>query len=120
MGKWVYRKEEPSHIRGVCVHCKKRPQRSKNGGKRYAALCGTCEKKLFDPNHKARVERKHRPYREFVKTHCEKCGFSSEYPCQFDVDHIDGNHSNNDPDNLQTLCSNCHRLKTYLNKDWKK
>jgi 5-methylcytosine-specific restriction endonuclease McrA len=29
------------------------------------------------------------------------------------VDHIDGNHSNNDPANLQTLCKNCHSLKTY-------
>lgn len=51
---------------------------------------------------------------------CEKCGFTSEYPIQFDVDHIDGNHKNNSPENLQTLCSNCHRLKTYLNRDWEK
>ena len=33
------------------------------------------------------------------------------------VDHIDGNSSNNDPNNLQTLCSDCHRIKTYTNKD---
>src|ERR1035437_1220433 len=26
-------------------------------------------------------------------------------------DHIDGNHENNDPNNLQTLCSICHHLK---------
>jgi len=28
------------------------------------------------------------------------------------VDHIDGNHENNDPENLVTLCSNCHNIKT--------
>jgi 5-methylcytosine-specific restriction endonuclease McrA len=28
------------------------------------------------------------------------------------VDHIDGNHENNEPDNLVTLCSNCHNIKT--------
>ena len=26
-------------------------------------------------------------------------------------DHVDGNHENNSPDNLQTLCSICHHLK---------
>ncbi|CAL9981083.1 HNH endonuclease [Vibrio phage D69] len=34
------------------------------------------------------------------------------------VVHIDGNHSNNSIDNLQTLCANCHRLKTYLCGDY--
>jgi hypothetical protein len=28
------------------------------------------------------------------------------------VDHIDNNHKNNDPDNLQTLCAGCHNYKT--------
>ena len=37
-----------------------------------------------------------------------------------DIDHIDGNHKNNNIENLQTLCANCHRLKTYENEDWKK
>lgn len=31
---------------------------------------------------------------------------------QFDVDHIDGNHYNNDPNNLQTLTKQMHKLKT--------
>tara|TARA_B100000131_G_C18003541_1_gene567485 strand:- start:463 stop:1017 length:555 start_codon:yes stop_codon:yes gene_type:complete len=37
---------------------------------------------------------------------------------QLQVDHKDGNHSNNEKDNLQTLCGNCHYLKTQKNKDW--
>ena len=57
-------------------------------------------------------------YRKYKKSFCEKCGFIPEHKCQLDVDHIDGNHQNNDPSNLQTLCANCHRLKTFLNKDY--
>lgn len=34
------------------------------------------------------------------------------------VDHIDGDHQNNEPDNCQTLCHLCHILKTHINKDW--
>ena len=37
-----------------------------------------------------------------------------------EIDHIDNNPSNNDTLNLQTLCANCHRLKSKLNNDWKK
>lgn len=29
-----------------------------------------------------------------------------------DIDHIDGNHSNNEPKNLQRLCKSCHATKT--------
>ena len=59
------------------------------------------------------------PYTRHKKDSCEVCGFVAANRCQLDVDHIDGNHGNNDPNNLQTLCSNCHRLKSYMNSDWK-
>jgi hypothetical protein len=57
-----------------------------------------------------------KPYGITKKSYCECCGFISVHYCQLDVDHIDGNHENNDPNNLQTLCANCHRLKTYIQK----
>jgi len=34
-----------------------------------------------------------------------------------DLDHIDGNHYNNDSNNIQTLCKNCHAYKTKMNGD---
>ena len=58
-------------------------------------------------------------YRKFKKETCERCGFVPEHRCQLDVDHVDGNHFNNDLNNLQTLCANCHRVKTYINRNIK-
>lgn len=60
-------------------------------------------------------ERRHRGrpngYRMFVGASCERCGFEPEHPCQLDVHHRDGNHNNDAPENLATLCANCHRLE---------
>ena len=56
-------------------------------------------------------------YVKYKKDICECCGFIPEDPCQLTVDHYDGDHYNNDPSNLITLCHNCHALKTFKQKD---
>ena len=94
------------------------------------SICGLVRVKLRDSKkkklnskwrcgtvHKANNNRFFYPYREHKKDFCEKCGFVAVHPSQLDVDHIDGNNKNNEISNLQTLCANCHRLKTFLNKD---
>lgn len=48
---------------------------------------------------------------------CEICGFEAVHPCQLDIDHIDENRNNNATENLRTICSNCHRLKSHHNTD---
>ena len=80
--------------------------------------CKIGWKKGSEKYNRLRNKRRKKPYRKFKKDYCEKCGFIPEHTVQLDVDHIDSNHKNNDISNLQTLCANCHRLKTYLNNDY--
>ena len=56
---------------------------------------------------------KHRAHKLPKGPICEKCGFVPKHSCQLDVDHKNGIHSDDNPLNLQTLCANCHRLKTH-------
>lgn len=50
-------------------------------------------------------------YRQFLKDHCERCGFLPVDAIQLDAHHRDGDHANNTTDNIETLCANCHRLE---------
>jgi 5-methylcytosine-specific restriction endonuclease McrA len=94
----------PKTIRTMCV-CGK-PVRSKGrttgGTQLWDRLCATCREN---------------GYRKHKTDQCAFCGFVAIHSVQLDVDHIDGDHKNNDVSNLQTLCANCHRLKTHMNRD---
>lgn len=66
------------------------------------------------------------PYRKHRKEYCEnrdkrlgfKCNYKIRFSGQLTVDHINGIPWDNRPENLQTLCCNCHTYKTYVNKDY--
>jgi hypothetical protein len=55
-------------------------------------------------------------YNERKISGCIVCGKDPSVFCVFDtkhhIDHVDGNHSNNDPKNLQRMCASCHSKKT--------
>lgn len=106
MSSWIYRKPEPTHERGVCILCMKNLQKRTSRGY-FQSLCSSCDNKRFGIKQKKKV----RPYRKYKLPACELCGFKAVDACQLDVHHLDGNHHNNDPNNLKTLCSNCHRLE---------
>lgn len=56
-------------------------------------------------------------YKEYK---CEKCGIVDWMgePISLQLEHIDGNHSNNALENLQVLCPNCHsQTDTYAGKN---
>ncbi|EIF7532626.1 HNH endonuclease [Salmonella enterica] len=94
---------ESQKIQGKCFspNCDAlQTRRNKYGFKKY---CTNCSKN---------------PYARLKKSACEECGFVPVHSGQLEVDHIDGDHSNNIESNLKTLCANCHRLKTIVNKNW--
>ena len=59
-------------------------------------------------------------YKKHKKDYCEQCQFIPKWQGQLDVDHIDGDKTNNDLSNLMTLCANCHRLKTHMSREYLK
>jgi hypothetical protein len=114
MGAWIHRLSEVNTEQrtAVCSEC---------GPVLLGAMGYSPQGKKMWRCKKARVQEKYlreRPWIQHRGDKCERCNFIPEHPCQLDVDHIDGNKNNNDPVNFQTLCANCHRLKTYTNRDW--
>jgi len=108
-------KPESPYVQGICIKCKSKKQTpgskcSKTGKRKFRPWCDTCTRKRY--NTKLNFS-----YQLHKKGKCEECGFVPINPCQLDVDHIDGDHNNDNTLNLKTLCANCHRLKTYLNKE---
>lgn len=98
------------YTKGLCICGNRQESKGRFRGKqKFGRLCTACRKSksryAFLIKQKNNME-------------CSKCGFKAEHKCQLDIDHIDGNHRNEDESNLQVLCANCHRLKTYLNEDW--
>lgn len=101
-------------------------------------ICHSCHvKRLLTLVKKDKSKKKH--YTEYRKDCCEnqdgrlgfKCTYVNPSPEQLSkldlapdfkgylqVDHIDGDSSNNNPENLQTLCANCHTIKTNWCKDY--
>jgi 5-methylcytosine-specific restriction endonuclease McrA len=104
---------EKMQDRPICKTCHKRPVQARGDGRKtvWRTQCYYCRGAF---NHEDKKLRK------IKKSSCVKCGFIPAHPCQMDVDHRDGNHRNWGPENLEVLCSNCHRLKTHLNRDWYK
>ena len=114
MGKWKYIKPEAFEIRGMCVNCGTKPQKrnARKGRIGYRALCTVCVNKKYWRNYEInQMKWSKQLHRIFLKDICSRCGFIPEHKCQLDIHHIDENHHNNDPNNLMTLCANCHRLK---------
>jgi len=112
---------------------KKRPICSVEGCNSLVAPTGkrkdgsTIYKKVCSEHHKQIHGIGDWKYKKYRKDYCEnrdgrlgfKCRYKIRYVGQLQVDHINGNPTDNDPQNLQTLCANCHAFKTWKNQDRK-
>lgn len=105
--------------RPICIQCNlnlcKNNGISKKGLNKYKKYCSSCERKVYNL-YTSKKNNRRLGYTLHKKEKCENCNFIPIHSCQLDVDHIDGNKENNNLSNLQTLCANCHRLKTHIQK----
>lgn len=72
-------------------------------------------------HHRMKYNMKNGKWLNHRKDFCENVDGRLGFTCtstiliseQLEVDHKDGDKANNTPENLQTLCACCHRVKTY-------
>lgn len=81
-----------------------------------------CESCLFQEEEEGHSQCFYTAWRGFQ--HIMKCKISESemeliWPKCLQVHHLDGNHFNNDPTNLSTLCPNVHSLITIHHEDYK-
>lgn len=107
-----------------------RPRKHKAG--EMCEECGVAEKQYKgvstagNPLYRRTCQSCHIKYRRPWARHkgvvCELCGYEPFWRRALDVHHRNGEKSDNSPENLMTLCANCHReLEAEIhnrNGDW--
>lgn len=111
------RKKGYTENRGLCIDCGVPVHATTinlDGNPSYQNYCNACGKyHFFCKKYGEEVTNQ-----KFKTLLCSICGFTATHTIQLDIDHKDGTRYNNNPENLQCLCSNCHRLKGLLNGDF--
>jgi hypothetical protein len=104
-------------MKGKCIVCETefKYYPSQRDGKYCSRKCCTDHQRLGHDDKFERGELKDRGAlkRRLVESkgrECETCGLSEWMgkKIPIEIDHIDGNATNNHPSNLRLLCSNCH------------
>lgn len=94
-------------MRPLCKTCGERPcavNYYKGSKTFYRKKCDTCSRRA-NPKKPRWAQNGYKK-----KDMCEKCGYKSKYPEQFNVYHVDGNLNNCRLTNLKTVCANCQRV----------
>jgi hypothetical protein len=117
MGKWVHRIEAYDPITNLvmCAACGW-TEGERSDHNRFGMRCATPRRSRGRSTRG--MNGYYRRMKNLKKDFCENAGCTATIvdPCQLEMDHKDGDYSNNDPSNIQTLCCNCHRLKTALER----
>lgn len=87
----------------LCEQCEENEVRFKgyapSGNPRWDRICTSCHRSNYV-----------KPWQKFRGDSCEVCGLTPFFPnWALDVHHRDEDKTNNDPENLMTLCASCHR-----------
>jgi iron-sulfur cluster repair protein YtfE (RIC family) len=108
----------PTSIAGVLRHLG-----IVQSGGGHAHISRTIKKFGIDTSHfTGQAKRLRRALLALGRPHeCEECGNDGEWrgkPISLHVDHIDGRHWDNRPENLRFLCPNCHAAtSTYAGRN---
>lgn len=107
-------------MRPICQACRIRVAAVnyvRKGKKYYRSKCGRCikgQKPLRSDDASAWFKAGYRK-----KPFCEKCGFKAKILKQIIVYHIDGDLKNIAPNNLKSVCLNCHMELQSKGTEWK-
>ncbi len=86
----------------MCDECGENPKakcgKMLDGTQKFRAVCALCHRIRFL-----------KPWLKYRGKECEMCEYTPMFSRSLDVHHRDGDKTNNDPDNLMTLCATCHR-----------
>ena len=94
-------------MRPLCKSCGEKPcavNYYKHGQAFYRTKCDTCARGAT-PKQPRWSQAGY-----LKKSQCDKCGYKSKFPEQFNVYHVDGNLNNCRHSNLKTVCCNCARV----------
>lgn len=101
-------------VKSTCKSCGKETMKSLSTSNRNDS--NYCDRECYNNRRKENLKRlkRHTAYYDDLLegTKCG-CGINEIYLLQ--IHHKDGNHNNNEPDNLEVVCANCH-IKRHLKK----
>lgn len=114
-----YKNRKYVTITKSCPVCNKLFNTLKDNPREKYTCSHSCSNTYFrsgkdNPNYKDGAGNGYRHLVAIVS--CAQCGFD-KYPEILQVHHKDRNRSNNNIENLEVLCPNCHTLEHYQNKD---
>lgn len=89
----------------------------------FKSECSSCQNMRKKNIIKEGIEIHKKKYCENIDGHLGfRCPVRKEewkyFQFSLDLDHIDGNHMNNNPSNIKTYCKLCHQRKSLESKDW--